>query len=225
MLYDSSNLSLADLKPFCLLRNAQEQYWGLTRYTEILDSKLWSTHVIALDIDSGWNVFSSHIFRLMLIEEAIDLSRVRTVNLVSFCQSITRCLMIFKSRLLKRTFLSKVEACPVNADQYMAFSTANVACNRFKFMLRQEIVSKLSRTTIAVTGPTRGRGLLPDCWNLSRGPLFGQVVDSDLLLSVLCTRLSWKHADFSNDSFFSRERWMIEGLSQAKNTALAAPAT
>ena len=62
---------------------------------------------------------------------------------------------VYKGRLLKKIFKSKIKACPVNAGHYMAFRhsisfatdlTANFGCNQFRIM--PDIVSKLLRTAI-----------------------------------------------------------------------------
>ena len=46
-----------------------------------LNANLWSIHLIAFDIDWSWNFFTLHKFCSMLIEQLINLERVRTDNL------------------------------------------------------------------------------------------------------------------------------------------------
>ena len=48
---------------------------------EFLNANLWSIHFIAFDIDWSWNIFTLHNFCSMLIEQLIDLEKVRTDNL------------------------------------------------------------------------------------------------------------------------------------------------
>ena len=48
---------------------------------EFLNANLWSIHLIAFDIDWSWNIFTLHNFCSMLIEQLIDLEKVRTDNL------------------------------------------------------------------------------------------------------------------------------------------------
>ena len=48
---------------------------------EFLNANLWSIHLIAFDIDWSWNFFTLHNFYSMLIEQLIDLEKVRTDNL------------------------------------------------------------------------------------------------------------------------------------------------
>ena len=48
---------------------------------EFLNVNLWSIHLIAFDIDLSWNIFTSHKFCSLLIEQLINLEKVRTENL------------------------------------------------------------------------------------------------------------------------------------------------
>ena len=48
---------------------------------EFLNANLRSIHLIAFDIDWSWNIFTSHNFCSMFIEQLIDLEKVRTDNL------------------------------------------------------------------------------------------------------------------------------------------------
>ena len=50
---------------------------------EFLTTNLLLIHVIALDIDWSWNIFTLHDFCSMLIEQRINLRKVRTENLRS----------------------------------------------------------------------------------------------------------------------------------------------
>ena len=48
---------------------------------EFLNSHIWSIHVITLDIDWQWNIFSPYMFCLMLKEQIINLKKVRKEKL------------------------------------------------------------------------------------------------------------------------------------------------
>ena len=100
----------------------------------------------------------------MLIEQLINLEKVRTDNLkfrtdlqdqVMDGWSVTQYMTVYKGKLLKKIFKLKIEACPVNAGHYMAFKhsisfatdlAANFGCNRFRIM--PDIVSKILRAAI-----------------------------------------------------------------------------
>ena len=100
----------------------------------------------------------------MLIEQLIDLGKIRTENLKIWAHlrdpvmdgwSVTQKRIFYKGRLLKKIFKSKIEARPVNAGHYMAFKhcisfatylAANFGCNRFR--ITPDIVSKLLRAAI-----------------------------------------------------------------------------
>ena len=69
--------------------------------------------------------------------------------------SVAQQMNVYKGRLLKKIFKSKMEACPVNAGHYMSFKhsisfatdlAANFGCNRFRMV--QDIVSKFLHTAI-----------------------------------------------------------------------------
>ena len=100
----------------------------------------------------------------MLIEQLINLKKVRTDNLkirtdlqdlVMDGWSVTQERNVYKGRLLKKIFKLKIEACPVNAGHYMAFKlrisfaldlAANFGCNQFR--ITPDIVSKLLLSAI-----------------------------------------------------------------------------
>ena len=46
--------------------------------SEFLNANLWSIRLIAFNIDWSWNIFTSHNFCLLLIEQLIDLEKIRT---------------------------------------------------------------------------------------------------------------------------------------------------
>ena len=48
---------------------------------EFLYANLWSIHLDAFDIDWSWNILTLHNFCSLLIEQLIDLEKVRTKNL------------------------------------------------------------------------------------------------------------------------------------------------
>ena len=68
---------------FCHSQIARVEDQGRTRYTRILTANLLSTHVIECDTDWNWIFSCSHNFCSMLIEQLIDLRKVRTDNLKS----------------------------------------------------------------------------------------------------------------------------------------------
>ena len=89
----------------------------------------------------------------MLIEQLINLEKVRTDNL-KFRTDLQddECL---QRQIAQKIFKSKIEARPVNAGHYMAFKhrisfatnlAVNLGCNRFR--ITPDIISKLLRTAI-----------------------------------------------------------------------------
>ena len=68
----------------CRSRIVQVEYQGQTRNSRILERKPLinaSLHLIAFNIDWSWNIFFSHNFCSMLIEQLIDLERLKSDNL------------------------------------------------------------------------------------------------------------------------------------------------
>ena len=64
----------------------QFEYQGQIRFSsneirEFLNANLWSIYLIAFDIDWSWNIFTLHNFCSMLIEQLINLEKVKTDNL------------------------------------------------------------------------------------------------------------------------------------------------
>ena len=129
---------------------------------EFFTANLWSTHVIALEIDRSWNIFFSHNFCSMLMEKVIDLRKLRTGNL-KFRKDLRNWVIddwlvrddYFGKQIAQKIFNSKIEARPVSAGLYTAFKrsisfatdlAANFGCNQFRTM--PEIVSTFLRTTI-----------------------------------------------------------------------------
>ena len=78
-LITSSNLEPILCVQNCHFRIAQVEYQGQTQYTTIVDSKPLSIHVITLDRDWNGNIFTQVCS--MLIEQLIDLRKLRTENL------------------------------------------------------------------------------------------------------------------------------------------------
>ena len=129
---------------------------------EFFTANLWSTHVIALEIDRSWNIFFSHNFCSMLMEKVIDLRKVRTGNL-KFRKDLRNWVIddwlvrddYFGKQIAQKIFNSKIEARPVSAGLYTAFKrsisfatdlAANFGCNQFRTM--PEIVFTFLCTTI-----------------------------------------------------------------------------
>ena len=48
---------------------------------DVFNANLWSIHIFAFYIDWSWNIFTLHIFCSMLIEQLVDLEKVRTDKL------------------------------------------------------------------------------------------------------------------------------------------------
>ena len=86
------------------------------------NANLWSIHLIALDMDWSWNIFTSHNFCSILIEQLIDLEKVKSENLkfridlrdygwlvsniVDDCLSMLKNSSNWKSKLVLSTLLS-----------------------------------------------------------------------------------------------------------------------
>ena len=64
-----------------LLRLNIQARHEIPEFLSILNANLWSIHLIAFDIDWNWNVFTSHMFSSLLIEQLTDLEKVRIQNL------------------------------------------------------------------------------------------------------------------------------------------------
>ena len=103
--------------------------------------------------------------------------------------------MIFSSRLLKKTFESKIEARPVrvSAGLYMAF---NIAFHlRPIWLLNHHSIVAIDseswqRSFQSFFAPSSEVAMLFD-WNLSRQPLLGQIGDlqhADFILCLICAR-------------------------------------
>ena len=84
------------------------------------------------------------------------------------------------------------------------------------------------QTLVAIDSESCQRSLLSVCsqpsevavlfyWNLNRRPFLRQVVDFDLLL---CTGFNLQHADLFLSMILLRDQWIIEILSEVRNTAL-----
>ena len=52
--------------------------WPAKIFQNFMTSNLHYIHTIALDVDQCWNIFSLHIFCSILIEQVIDLRKVRS---------------------------------------------------------------------------------------------------------------------------------------------------
>ena len=90
---------------------------------EFLNANLWLMHLFAFDIDWSWNIFTSHNFCSVLIEQLINLEQVRTDNLkfrtdlqdpVMDGWSVTQHMIVYKDRSLKKSSESKIKNRLVN---------------------------------------------------------------------------------------------------------------
>ena len=97
---------------------------------EFLNANLWMIHLIAFDINWSWNIFTLHNFCSMLIEQLINLKKVKTDYLkfrtdlgdsVMDGWSVTHWDKCLQRQIAQKIFKSKTEAHQVNAGHCMAF--------------------------------------------------------------------------------------------------------
>ena len=98
---------------------------------EFLNANLSLIHLNAFNIDWSWNIFTSHSFCSMLIEQLnLEKVTVRTDSLkfrtdlqdqIMDGWSVTQVVECLQMKIVPKIFKLKINACPVNTGHYMAF--------------------------------------------------------------------------------------------------------
>ena len=164
--YISCDISLPWTNFWCAglsLSECKVEYQGQTRYTRILDLKPCISTCYRIGHTLELIFLSLHNFCSMLIEQLIDLRKVRTEKL-KFRTDLRDWVILLvsnivddflSSRLLKKSSKSKIEARPVKADHYITFKRSISICDIFGCKLSSQwiqnhtdFVSKHVRATI-----------------------------------------------------------------------------
>ena len=128
--------------------------------SEFLNANLWSICLIAFNIDWSWNIFTSHNFCSLLIEQLIDLEKVKTENLkirtdlwdlVMDGWSVTQQMIVYKDKLLKKSSIWKSKLilstlvttlhfiCDLSGCKLWLLSIQNHARHRFQAFARHHL--------------------------------------------------------------------------------------
>ena len=154
---------------------------------ELLNANLWSIHFIAFYIDWSWNIFTLHNFCSMLIEQLIDLEKVRTENLkfrtdlrdqVMDGWSVTQWMIVYKGRLLKKSSNQKSK---LVLSTLVTTWLSNISFHLLQIWLETLVAinseSRLTSFPSLCSLPSEVAVLFNS--NLRRLPFLGQVVDLD----------------------------------------------